>query len=103
MPLASDATFADIKSLIGHPSTYFPPLIAKLTECAEVHGSAYVRIGIDGTGYCPYYLITVDEKGAHIIGAYDYGNPFTLAPDRQHWSTKPMGLHEVIGVANSFL
>ena len=101
MPLAPDATLADIN--LSHPKTYYPPLINCLKNCASKNGSAYVRIGTDGNGTTPYYLITTDEAGKQEFGAFDYGHPFQPDPNRVRWSTKAMGLHEVIALAAPFL
>ncbi|MER9528821.1 hypothetical protein NKI89_03275 [Mesorhizobium sp. M0309] len=101
MALALDATLADVTP--KHPATYYPPLIKRLNECASGHGSAYVRIGTDGSGTAPYYLISADEEGKQIFGAFDYGHPFTPSSDGTHWSTKPMGIHEVVALAVPYI
>ena len=97
MALAPDATLATVSP--KNPATYYPPLIQRLNECASVHGSAYVRIGTNGNGTAPYNLISTDEEGKLVFGAFDYGHPFNLDTKSAHWSTKAMGIHEVIALA----
>jgi hypothetical protein len=97
MALAPDSTLADVK--LSHPKTYYPPLLQCLENCASKYGSAYVRIGTDGNGTTPYYLITGDEQGKQEFGAFDYGRPFVPDPKRVHWS----GMHEVIALATPVL
>jgi hypothetical protein len=101
MALAADATLANVN--LSHPKTYYPKLVQCLKKCASKYGSAYVRIGTDGKGTTPYYLITADEEGNQIFGAFDYGHRFKHDPSRLHWSTKAMEMDEVIALAKTFL
>lgn len=101
MALAPDATLMTVSP--KNPATYYPPLVKRLVECASVHGAAYVRIGTNGNGTAPYNLITADEDGALVFGAFDYGNPFNHDGNSTQWSTKPMGLHEVLALAKQYL
>ncbi|RVD32536.1 hypothetical protein EN742_32050 [Mesorhizobium sp. M4A.F.Ca.ET.020.02.1.1] len=101
MALAPDATLMTVGP--KNPQTYYPPLVKRLLECASVHGAAYMRIGTNGNGTAPYNLITADEDGALVFGAFDYGHPFEYDIKSSQWSTKPMGMHEVLAVALQYL
>jgi hypothetical protein len=100
MPLAPDSTLKDVK--LSHPKTYYPPLLKCMEACAHDHGTAYMSIGVTGGSSSPYYRISVDEQANQVIGAYDYGNPFPYKPGPQ-WSTKSLGLPEVVALAQPHL
>lgn len=100
MPLAPGATLSDV--ILSHPKTYYPPLLKLMESCATAHGSAYVSIGLTGSGSTPFYRISVDPDATTVIGAYDYGKAFKYQPGPQ-WSATTLGLHEVIALAQQYL
>jgi hypothetical protein len=73
-----------------------------MEACATEHGAAYVSIGVTGNGSTPFYRISVDPAANMVIGAYDYGKPFKYSNGPQ-WSSKTLGLHEVIALAQPYL
>jgi hypothetical protein len=101
MALKSDATLADVGP--KNPGTYYPELIKRLNECALTHGSAYVWIGTSGNGTTPYCLISADVDKKKIFGVFDYGHPRNRDPNSKSWSTKPLGMDEVVALAMPYL
>ena len=97
-PIGPNDTIADVQSKLKNPIPYIRGVIDKLTACASIHGNAFVRIGITGTGQYPCYRVSyVSEATEQVFAAYnDNGTPFATAIlNTIDWSGKSMSRKEV--------
>ena len=55
--LPSDATLEWVWPHLAHQTEYVSGLLHKMKQCTKENGTAFVRIGVTGTGQKPYYRI----------------------------------------------
>ena len=91
-------TIADVISKLKSPIPYMRGVLDKLAACESLHGNAFVRIGITGTGLYPCYRVSYVSDGTEQVFAVynDNGTLFVSSElNTDDWSGKSMSRKEV--------
>ncbi|MCC6918169.1 MAG: hypothetical protein IT548_03140 [Alphaproteobacteria bacterium] len=99
MTLPSDATIATVWPTLTHQRDYVANTRHKAGQCAKMHGNAYVRIGVTGSGQKPCYRIfyLTPDGAEKIFGSY-WDNHSPLDNERAintNWSTAAMSFAQL--------
>lgn len=65
-PIASDATLEDVVGQLSKPEDYIRRVLENMLRCKKQNNSAYLRLGVLGTGQIPNYRIEYLGKAGKI-------------------------------------
>lgn len=97
MPLPRDAILSDLVHKLDRMEDRLPLHSANMADCEEVHGTAFLRIGVTGEGSHPNILIEYDvADGPPVVyGTYYWTGTPLVSSLAGEWSERRMTLAAV--------